>query len=316
MGKHAPRRGSLQFWPRVRSKRETARVRRWATNTEVKPLGFLGYKANMCHVLALDNRPKSITKDEEINIPATIIECPPMKVAAINIYNSDQFGSHITSTIFSKNLDKELSRILTVPKKEIKTEDGKEYDDVRLVVYTQPKRLGNGTKKPKLSEIALGGKKEDKLAYAKEKLGKEITIEEVFKEGNLTDIRAITTGKGFQGPVKRHGIMIRSHKSEKSRRANIRGSWTGVKMWTVPHSAKMGYNQRVEYNKWIMKLGTDPKEIERKGGVHRYGVVKNPYLIIKGSVGGPKKRVVTLTSPIRPQGKIPTEAPTIKAIIQ
>ncbi len=317
MGKpHAPRRGTLQFHPRARAEGEVARVRQWATLKEARPLGFLGYKAGMCHVIAIDNRPKSLSKDEEISLPATIIECPPMKVAAIQFYKTEMFGKRIVSTIFSQSTDKELQRAIPVPKKNVKKiEDVKDFDDIRLLIYTQPKLTGIGAKKPKLSEIAVGGSKEEKLKYATEKLGKEIAIEDVFKEGNIVDIHAITTGKGFQGPVKRHGVMLRHHKSEKARRGNVRGSWTGPKMWTAPHSAKMGFNQRVDYNKWVIKIVKDPKEVQTPGGILHFGVVKNPFLLIKGSVAGPKKRVVTLTQPIRPDSNVPKSAPSVRAIV-
>ena len=317
MGKpHAPRRGTLQFHPRVRAEGEVARVRQWPMLKEARLLGFLGYKAGMCHVIAIDNRPKSLSKDEEISLPATIIECPPMKVAAIQFYKTEMLGSRIVSTIFSSSLDKELQRLLVLPKNNNKkVEDVKDFDDIRLLVYTQPKLTGIGAKKPKMTEVGLGGSKDEKLKLAQEKLGKEITIEDVFKDGNIVDIHAITTGKGFQGPVKRHGVMMRHHKSEKARRANVRGSWTGPKMWTAPYSAKMGFNQRIEYNKWIIKIGKDPKEVQVPGGIWHFGNVKNSFVLIKGSVAGPKKRVVTLTQPIRPNKKIPKTAPSVRSIV-
>lgn len=317
MGKaHAPRRGSLQFWPRVRARREVARIRQWPVIKEAKPAGFLGYKAGMCHVIAIDNRPKSLSKDEEISIPATIIECPPMKVAGINFYISEIIGSRLVSTVLSPSIDKELGKLISFPKK-IKSDISqvKDFDDIRILVYTQPKLTGIGAKKPKLVELAMGGTKEDKLKYAVDRLGKELTVSEVFGDGNLVDIHSITTGKGFQGPVKRHGVMMRHHKSEKARRGNIRGPWGGPKMWTVPHSGKMGYNQRTEYNKWVLKIGKH-EDLKLKSGINHYGVVKNQFILIKGSLPGVKKRVVTLTHAVRPSKRpVPKEAPTIKAIV-
>jgi len=35
------------------------------------------------------------------------------------------------------------------------------------------------------------------LNYAKEKLGKELSIEDAFKEGDYLDVRAVTKGHGF-----------------------------------------------------------------------------------------------------------------------
>jgi large subunit ribosomal protein L3 len=314
---HSPRRGTLQFWPRRRSKRDVARIRHWPKIKDSKPLGFLGYKAGMCHLIIIDNKPKSITKGEEISIPATIVECPPIKVAGIQFYKKSTSGLRLTCSIISQNLDKELNRLFTLPKNIKNSPDAvNEFDDIRILIYTQPKNTGIGAKKPKLVEMALGGNKEDKLNYAKEKLGKEILIEEVFTEGSIIDVHSVTKGKGFQGPVKRHGVMLRHHKSEKSRRANIRGPWTGAKMWTVPHSGKMGYNLRTEHNKQILRIGKESKEINPSGGLHKYGVVKNNFILLKGSIPGAKKRAITLTQPSRPTRNIPKEAPSIQVIVQ
>ena len=37
-----PKSGALQFWPRVRAKKQVARIRSWPANSEPKPLGFAG----------------------------------------------------------------------------------------------------------------------------------------------------------------------------------------------------------------------------------------------------------------------------------
>lgn len=45
-----------------------------------------------------------------------------------------------------------------------------------------------------------------------------------------------------------------------------------------------------------MKLGTaaDAKSVTPKAGFQNYGNIKNDYVIIKGSIGGPAKRLVRL----------------------
>ena len=115
-----PRSGSMQFWPRVRSKRETARVRRQNTSSEAKPAIFAGYKVGMTHISVVDNRKTSQTKGTEITVPVTVIECPPLKVAAIRFYKNSISGAKCISQIITKNLDKELSKKISVPKKEEK----------------------------------------------------------------------------------------------------------------------------------------------------------------------------------------------------
>lgn len=309
-----PRRGSMQFWPRKKAGRIYARVRHWANSDESKLLGFAGYKAGMTHLLAVDNRKNSQTKGEIISIPATIIECPPIKIAGIRGYA----GSRILCDILAPKLDKEAGRKLKLPKKTKENDIEKkinEATDIRLLVCTQPKLTTIGKKKPEIFEIAIGGKIEDKLKFAKENLGKEISVNNVFKEGNQIDIHAITKGKGNQGPVKRFGVKIRQHKAEKTKRGpGTLGPWHPHHgNYRVPHAGQMGYHQRLEYNKWIIKI-TNPEEINKKEGFARYGVLKNTSLLVKGSVAGPAKRLIRFNKAIRPNKKMPEETLTIQMI--
>jgi len=315
--KRKPRDSSLQYWPRKRCKKETARVRAWANIKETKILGFAGYKAGMTHVIATDNRPTSHTKGEQISIPVTVIECPPIKVASVILYKKAGYGSVVSSQILSEKLDTELSRKISMPKKakkkidDIKPED---FDDLRILVYTQPKLTGINKKKPDVFEVALGGKKEDKLNFAKEKLGTEVSINDVFAEGNQVDIHSVTKGKGLQGPVKRHGIGLKSHRSEKSRRAAVLGSEGDAKVRFYAHqSGQCGYHLRTDYNKWLLKIG-EAKEADANGGFIRYGKLNTTIALIKGSVGGASKRLIRFNHAIRPTTKIPKESPSIEMI--
>ncbi|MBU0616050.1 MAG: 50S ribosomal protein L3 [Nanoarchaeota archaeon] len=305
----------MQFWPRKRAKRAYARVRSWANVKDAKLLGFAGYKVGMTHAIIIDNKTKTKTKGQEISCPITVIETPPLKVASIRFYKNTIDGIKIVSDVLSDNLDKELSKKIIMPKTVTKkVEDVKDFDDIKLLVYTQPKLTGIGKKKPEVFEIAIGGKKEDKLKFAQEKLGKEIAITDVFASGQQVDIHAITKGKGFQGPVRRFGISLRSHKSEKSiRNPGSLGGWSaqGHVMYRVAHAGKMGFHQRVDYNKQIILIGNKPEEVNNDSGFIRYGNVKNPYLLIKGSIAGPAKRIIRINTATRPNDKIPTEAPRI-----
>ncbi len=319
--KRKPRSGSLQYWPRKRSKRVFARVRAWSRSNEAKPLGFAGYKVGMTHLIINDNRKTSTTKGTDIFCPATIIECPPLKAASIKFYKNTINGSNLVSEISAGNLDKELKRAIILPKKQKK--DSKEnkgfpsdFDYIRLLVYTSPGLTGIGKKKPEIFEIAVGGNKEEQLNYAKEKLGKEINISDVFKEGQQLDVHAISKGKGVQGPVKRFGISLKHHKTEKSRRnPGSLGGWVaqGHIMWRQAKAGKMGYHLRMEHNKWLLKMGS-ANEISKKGGFGNYGVIKNNYILVKGSVIGAKKRLIRINEPIRPDKGIPNTPPTIQYV--
>ena len=309
----------MGYYPRKRTKKLVASVRCWANVKEVKPLGFAGYKVGMIHLMIVNNDQNSMTKGETISCPCTVIECPPLKSASIRFYKKTNYGLKVVGDVLAENFDKELERKIIIPKnRKKKTEDIKDFDDLTLVAYTQPKNTGIGKKKPELFEIAIGGNKEEKLNYAKGILGKEIKVEDVFKEGNQVDIHAITKGKGLQGPMKRFGITLRSHKSEKSRRnPGSLGAWCGQgkTMWRVAHAGQMGYFQRTELNKWLLKIGNKTEEINPKSGFTSYGIVKSPYILVKGSVAGPQKRLIRFNASIRPNRKIPNEAPIIKEII-
>jgi large subunit ribosomal protein L3 len=312
-----PRHGSMQFWPRKRARRPFARIRNYAKSK--KPvLGFAGYKVGMTQVMLIDNGKKSMTKGEEIAVPVTVIECPPLKIASIRLYSKDVYGIKLVKEIVGK-ADKELGRTIPIPKKEgkldgIKPED---YYDIRINAYTQPKLTGIGKKKPELFELQLNGSNADKFKYASENLGKEILVTDMCVEGEQLDMHAITKGKGFQGPVKRFGVQIRSHKAEKTKRGpGSLGGWKsqGHVMYRVAHAGQTGYHQRIEANKWLIKISNNPAEVNPKGGFLHYGTVKGQYMLVKGSVQGPCKRLIRFTQAAMPKKNVPTEQPTITLV--
>lgn len=306
-----PRAGSMQFWPRVRSRQSYPRIRNWPSAKEAKPLGFAGYKVGMTHALIIDNNPHSLTKGTEVFYPITVIECPPLKTYSIRFYKNTTDGKKLVSEILADQLDKETERKITTPKK--KGKEAADFDFVRLGCHTQPKLTKIGKVKPEMFEVAIGGTKEQQIAYARDKLGKEIMVSEVFKEGQHLDAHSLTRDRGFQGPIRRFGVQLRHHKSEKSRRnPGSLGPWKaqGHVMWRVAHAGKTGHNLRTEYNKIIVKIGNKSDEINPKGGFLHYGLVKSQYILVKGSLSGPQKRLIRFTEPTRPK-KIVTESPQI-----
>jgi len=291
-----PRAGSMQFWPRVRASHSYPRIRNWSTGGEAKLLGFAGYKIGMTHLIINDTRTHSLTKGTEIFCPITIVECPPIKTSSIKFYQNTQYGSQLISELIADSLDNELTRKITIPKK--KGRESNNFDFVRLGCYTQPKLTNIGKKKPEIFEIAIGGNKEEQLSYAKEILGKEMRINDVFKDGQMLDAHSITKGKGFQGPIKRFGIQLRHHKSEKSRRnPGSLGPWKsqGHVMYRTAHAGKMGYHLRTEYNKQLIKIENKADEIKMKGGFLHYGIIRNTSIFIRGSIAGPQKRLIIFT---------------------
>ncbi|PIY60211.1 50S ribosomal protein L3 [Candidatus Woesearchaeota archaeon CG_4_10_14_0_8_um_filter_47_5] len=328
MVRHSPHKGTMQFWPRKRAKRPYARVRYWPQPKDKKGLlGFAGYKVGMTHLIVEDNRPTSKTKGAQISFPATIVECPPLRIHAVRAYTYDFQGrtAHKDYLIENEKQPKDLVRKLRPAKKrqdfgnnlaELEKNLGA-VEDIVVLVTTQPSLTGIGKKKPEICEMGLGGTLQEKIAFIRENAPKEVQVDDVFSEGEQTDIHAITKGKGFQGPVKRHGVNIRSHKAEKTKRGPASlGPWHPAKVrYTVPHAGQTGYHQRIEYNKLIIKIGKNPGDISQKGGFLHYGVVKNPYLIVKGSVMGTQKRLIRFTFPRRAK-KLPKQPPAIVLISQ
>jgi large subunit ribosomal protein L3 len=308
-----PRRGSMQFYPRKRASRTFARVRYRLPSDQVAE--FAGYKVGMTHVGIVDNGQNSATKGEEISMAVTVLECPPLKVLGVRGYKNGLAFKQI----MADQLDKHLGRRLRIPKSKGKSDFAslEGCDSLTLVVHTQPHLAGFGKKVPDVFEVVLGGSKEAQVAKARELLGKEIPVNSVFADGQTVDVHAITKGKGYQGPVKRFGIGLRSHKSEKTKRGpGSLGGWSaqGHVMYRVAHAGQMGYHQRKELNKWVVQIGTDPKRVNPKGGFVRYGLVKSQYMLLKGSVPGSAKRLIRMTRAVRANRKIPHEAPSIEYV--
>ena len=291
----SPRKGSLQFWPRKRAARILPSVN-WKLISGNKGVlkGFIAYKVGMASAYITDNTADSLTKSKKITIPATILECPPIKIFSIRFYKNSKVAKDVLSTV----LEKELKKKIKLPKKQHKLEDvnTSDYDDVSIIAYSNVKKTGL-KKKPDMIEIRLNGSGVDeKLNFIKENLNKDISVLDVFEAGALIDIRGVTTGKGFQGPVKRFGINLKSHKSEKGvRRPGNVGPWHPARViFRVPMAGQTGFQTRVIYNNKILTTGTGLK-LDKK----RYGNVKTDYLIVNGSVMGSAKRQVVITAPLR-----------------
>jgi len=311
----------MQFWPRTQAERIYPAVKSWDFAQDHKILAFAGYKVGMTHLVYTDSYKFSQTKGQDIAIPITILECPPIKVMSVKFYTKDAYGLHSAGQLNTLKQDKELARKLTVAKKAPK--DAKDFErkiadyaDIRLIVHTQPSLTQIGQKRPEVFEIGLGGTVQEKFAFALDKLGKEISLKDVFKDGEMIDVHGVTKGKGLQGPVKRFGVSIRQHKAEKTKRGPATlGPWNPHNgNFRVPHQGQMGYHTRTEINKWIVKIGNKGEDVNHKGGNDHYGTVKNDYVFIKGSVAGPAKRLLVLTAASRPNKKEQTEPANIQMI--
>ena len=305
----APHRSSLGY-RRVRARRIVPAPRAWQTYEGApKLLGFLGIKAGMTHCEYLEDKPRSHLVNREVTVAVTCIETPPNVVFGLRGYKKSPYGLKIVADLITTETKDELKRRVKPPKQYDLEAAKKKFEshleeivELRAIVHTQPYLTGIGMKTPQIAEIKIGCSKiEEGYQYGLSLLGKEVLIRDVFKAGDFVDSIGVTKGKGFQGPVKRHGIKILQHKSKGTKRGvGSIGPWHPARtMWTIPRYGQMGYNVRTEYNKRIMQIGSDGAQIVPKGGFVKYGIVKNNYVLLKGSVPGPKKRTILLREPVR-----------------
>lgn len=318
---HSPKKGSLSYSPRKKARNSNGRVSFWPTlDKEPGLVGFAGYKAGMTHLFYIEDRERVPEYGQEIKSAATVIDTPPMLVIAVRAYKKTYDGLEAMTEAWMTNQPKDLYRRIpftTDPNPAEKlAEIEKSLDEVaqiRVITATQPRLAAVPKKAPDIMEIPVsGGSMEDQFTYAKDLLGKTVTISDVFKDGESIDLVGVTKGKGFQGPVKRWGIRILSRKSRKSKRAVASiGAWSPRRVLPqVPRAGQMGFHNRTEYNKRIMMMGEDAGRVNPKGGFKNYGLVEGDYLLLKGSVMGPAKRLIKLRKTARDAG-YPEEAPQV-----
>jgi large subunit ribosomal protein L3 len=272
----------------------------------------------------VEDKPDSLHFGKEASHPATVLDVPPITVFAIRAYTKDQYGLHTLTEAWMTNPPKDLDRVFVLPEKANPEEKLKKIEEkiddiaeIRVLAATQPRLAAVPKKKPDISEIKVdGGSIQEQFEYAKGLLGKTVSVTDVFKEGTYMDVVAITKGKGFQGPVKRWGIKLLPRKARKTKRGVAAiGPWKPARvLYTVPRAGQMGYHQRTEYNKRILKIGVDGKTVTPKGGFLKYGEVKGTYILVDGSLPGPAKRLVRLRYPARAPTKMPASPPNISYV--
>jgi len=296
-----PRYGSLQFWPRKRIRKALPSVNWKPVSEKIKaenegPLGFVAYKVGMATAIVKDNTEKSMTKSKKKAIPVTILEVPNMKIYSVRFYKNNKV---MTEVIVSN--DKDLKRRVKVPRETKKIGNIEGYEDIRIIVYSLPRQTGL-KKIPDIIELGINAS--DKLGFVKNLIGKEISLSDVLK-WDLVDVRGLTKGKGMQGPVRRFGISLKSHKSEKGvRNPGSIGPWHPAHVtFRVPMAGQLGMFSRVHYNLKVIDFGNvkdKEKSINKKGGFKHYGDIKTNYIILAGSVQGPQKRQILVTPALRP----------------
>lgn len=297
------REGSLQFAPRNRAEKFLPSVNWDVINSNSKVgskvkgiLGYVAYKVGMGTALVKDSTDKSMTSGKKVYLPVTILEVPAMKIYSIRFYHNG-----IVSKEVVVSNDKELKKIVKTAKTLPSLAAPDKYDDVRVIVYTLSKQT-NIKKTPDITELAVHATTaHEKFEYVKSLVGKELSIHD-FVHSTLLDSRGLTTGKGFSGALRRFGISLKQHKSEKGRRRpGSLGPWHPARVtFRTPQAGQYGMFSRIQYNNVLIGSGKiSEKDINPKSGFSHYGKINSSYVIIKGSIQGPEKRQILLTPSFR-----------------
>ena len=318
-----PRRGSMAFSPRKRSARHFGHVKSWPETdaSEVRVQGFAGWKAGMTHVMARDLNPRSTSAGQEIRVPVTVVEVPKMRVLGVRGYKMTPYGKQAAGEAWvnAEQISEAFPQLFRrMHNNAMKVHDSDKHlnalgdadlVEVRIIAATQPHSItGTPSKTPEVMELGLvGGDSAAKLEWAKENMGQEISINDVFNEGVFVDAIGVTKGYGWQGVIRRFGGKLQSHKNSKKRRqhGNMGDFGTGYVRKTIRQGGQTGCHQRTEYNKRILSIASaEDKAITPSGGFLHYGEVNSDYVLVKGSLPGPAKRLVRFRDATRGSDKV------------
>jgi len=295
---------------------------------------FMGHKAGMSHILREVDRVGSRSHKKEVVEAITIIETPPMVGVGLVGYIETPRGLRSFKTVFAQHISDECKRRFYKSwyrsKKKAHTRTGQKWSDesgresieeefakmkkycvaIRLLAHTQPKLYRLREKKAHLMEVQInGGSIGDKVDFGRSLFEKPITVKDIFAMNENIDVIGVTRGHGFKGVTYRWGTKKLPRKTHKGlRKVACIGAWHPARVgFAVPRGGQFGYHHRTEVNKKIYRVGekgdensastpfdlTD-KPITPMGGFHHYGQINEDFLMLKGCVMGPRKRVLTL----------------------
>lgn len=189
---------------------------------------------------------------------------------------------------------------------------------IRAICHTQPNLAKIGQKKAHLKEIQInGGTPSQKVDFCTGLFEQEVRVADAFAQNEMVDLIGVSRGRGFDGVVTRWGVTRLVRKSHRGlRKVACIGTWHPTRVqFQVPRSGQNGYGHRTEINKKIYRLGKK-EEIEKScqteqdltekgptpmGGFSRYGEVNEDWIMVKGTVVGARKRIITLRKSLLPQ---------------
>ncbi|OBT69848.1 hypothetical protein VE03_00749 [Pseudogymnoascus sp. 23342-1-I1] len=293
----------------------------------------MGYKAGMTTIVRDLDRPGAKSHKKEVVEAVTVIETPPMIVVGLVGYIETPRGLRSLTTVWAEHLSDDLKRRFYKnwykSKKKAFTKYAKKHSEasgssitrelerikkyctvVRVLAHTQIRKTPLKQKKAHLMEVQInGGSVAEKVEFASGLFEKPVEVASIFEQDEMIDVIAVTKGKGFSGVTSRWGTKKLPRKTHKGlRKVACIGAWHPSHVqWTVARAGQDGYHHRTSCNHKVYRVGSgtdegnastdfdvSKKTITPMGGFVRYGEVKNDFIMVKGSVPGVKKRVMTL----------------------
>jgi len=225
----------------------------------------------------------------------------------------DRYAARISGEN-NKDLENELKRMK------------KHCHVIRVLAHTQIRKLNLRQKKAHLMEIQINGgaNVEAKVDWGRLLFERKVPVDTVFSQNDMIDVLGVTKGKGWTGVVSRWGVARLPRKTHRGlRKVACVGAWHPARIrYTVARHGQAGYHHRTEINKKIYRIGAAAKAENGKfnsnastsndltvkaitplGGFPHYGEVNEDFVMLKGCVIGPKKRVLVLRKSLIPQTK-------------
>jgi len=172
---------------------------------------------------------------------------------------------------------------------QIKTMDNDGYSAVQVGFVNKREKLVNKCQKGHFEKVGVSYKRyvrELKLENAEEYTpGAEIKAD-MFGAGDKIDATAISKGKGFQGAIKRHGLHRgpMAHGSKYHRHAGSNGACSDP--------SKVFKGKKMAGHMGNRKITVQNLEVVRVDA-------EDNLILVKGSVPGPKKSLVTLRQTVK-----------------
>ena len=172
---------------------------------------------------------------------------------------------------------------------QVKTVDNDGYKAVQVGFVDKREKLVNKPVKGHFDKAGVSYKRyvrELKLENAEEYSVKDEIKADIFAAGDKIDATAISKGKGFQGAIKRHGQhrgpMAHGSKFHRHQGSNGSATTPGRVFKGKGMPGQMGNKQITIQNLEVVKVDAE-----------------NNLLLVKGSVPGPKKSLVTVKETVK-----------------